>query len=306
MSGRTKILACALALAFAACVPATSEEEEFGENSPMAAIQAEGTMVIAVPPDSPPFSSGGADGDPQGFVVDLGRHLAEALDVEAAFVEAPSDEMARLVAGDDDREIGDEQAHAAFPLTTITNQIYKVESRTMGYDATTPFFVAHQRLLVPQASTIETVEDLSGRSVCSLVDPELGVPIEDLEPGAEVEEASVPRDCAAVLRKGDADAVAGDEVDLLAVLADLEDAEPGGSYEIVGEQTTTQGYSPYVVRGMAGFASDVFTDVKADGRWSAAYDKWIAPLSGVEDVDPPALTLEEAAAMYPDITFPDE
>ena len=307
MSTRTKVFGCALALVLtAACVPAASEEEEFGENSPMLAIQREGTMVIAVPPDSPPFSFTGESGEPEGFLVDLGREVADALEVEAEFIEAPSEEMADLVAGDDPKEIGDEEAHVAFPLITVTNQIYKVDSRLAGHDLSTPFFVAHQRLLVPEGSTVERVDDLAGKSVCSLVDTELGIPIEELQPEAEVQDATSTSQCADALRKGDVDAVAGVEVDLITLLDELRQRDAGAAYEIVGAEITTQGYAPYVVRGMSAFASDVFTEVKEEGRWTSAYNEWIAPLTGEEVEEPPGLTLEEAAAMYPEMVFPDE
>lgn len=305
MSFYKSVVACfGVLLVSGACVPSTAEvERTFGENSPMAAIQAEGTLVVAVPPDSPPFAFSEGAGEPTGFLVDLATHLAADLDVEIEYVEAPSEEMASLVAGDERREIGDEDAHLAFPLTTITNQTYKIRSGSLGFDVTTPFFVAHQRLLVPTDSDIEGVEDLAGTKVCSLVDPEVGIPVEELAPAAEVFEVSTTTECAVALRKGTVDAATADEVVLLGILSDLDERDEASNYEIVGEQTTTQGFSPYVVRGMAAFASDVFNDVKDDGRWAEAYEKWITPLTGDEAIAAD-LTLEEAAAIYPDVTPP--
>jgi polar amino acid transport system substrate-binding protein len=211
--------------------------------------------------------------------------------------------MESLVAGDERREIGDETAHLAFPLTTITNQIYKIRSGTVGFDVTTPYFVAHQRLLVPVSSDIEDVDDLGGRKVCSLVDPEVGVPVEELAPDAEVYDVSTTTECAVALKKGTVDAAVADEVLLLGVLSELDERDDASNYEIVGEQTTTQGYSPLVVRGMAAFASDVLNDVKDDGRWAEAHAEWIAPLTGDEAIAAD-LTLEEAAALYPEVTPP--
>lgn len=290
-----------------ACVPSTDEAERvFDESSPMAAIQAEGTLVVAVPPDSPPFAFTADSSDPQGFVVDLAQHLADDLGVEAEFVQAPSERMAELVAGDERREIGDQEADVAFPLTTITNQIYKVETGVLGFDVTTPYFVSHQRLLVAAGSGIDDVDDLAGLRVCSFVDPEVGVEVERLQPDAEVLEVSSSKECAVALDKGTADAAVADEVDFLTMLAALERRGGASGFEIVGEQATTQGYSPYVVRGMAAFASSVFNEVKDDGRWLEAYEEWIAPLAGTDEVEAPPLTLEEAAVFYPDVTPPPE
>src|SRR3712207_2744280 len=100
MSSFKKVAAgCALLVIAGACVPSTAEvERTFGENSPMAAIQADGTLVVAVPPDSPPFAFSEAAGEPTGFLVDLATHLAADLDVEVDYVEAPSEEMVSLVA----------------------------------------------------------------------------------------------------------------------------------------------------------------------------------------------------------------
>ncbi len=303
---KTRVLTCGCALLLtSACVPSTGEaDKEFGENSPMAAIQAEGELVVAIPPDSAPFASTDASGEPQGFVVDLAEYLATELEVDAEFIEASPEEMPSLVAGSDPREIGDEEADLAFPLTTITNQIYKADAGATGFDVTTPYFVAHQRILVPSDSEVEDVDDLEGKVVCSLVDPEVGVAVEELQPEAEVEEASTPRECADALEANDVDAAVADEVMLLRTLAELEKKTPDG-YVIVGEQTTTQGYAPYVVRGMDAFASDVFNDVKDDGRWLESYDSWIAELTGDEEPEPPALTLEEAAALYPEVVPPE-
>lgn len=305
---RTAVIAGACVVLMApGCVPSTTEAERtFGENSPMTAIQAEGRLVVAVPPDSAPFAFTDEAGDPQGFVVDLARYLADALGVEAEFIEAPSEEMGRLVGGDEPREIGDQQADLAFPLTTITNQTYKADAGTLGFDVTTPYFVSHQRLLVPAGSPIEDVDDLAGKTVCSFIDPEVGVPLEKLQPEAEVLDVSSPVECAVALDKETVDAAAADEVDLLAVLHALEKRSGASGFHIVGDQATTQGYSPYVVRGMAAFASTVFNDVKDDGRWLEAYERWMTPLAGTTEVEAPPLTLEEAAALYPEVTTPPE
>ena len=301
------LFCCALALwAASACVPSAEEAEEFGENSPMAAIQEAGELVVAVPQDAPPFSSSAETGAPRGFVVDLARDLATALDVEVRYVETSSEEMAEMVAGPDPVEIGDEEADIAFPLTTVTYEIYRDVSREQGFDLTTPFFIGHQRLLVPGGSDITSADDLSGRVVCSVVDPEVGLPLDTIAPEAEAHDASTLEGCASSLAEDQADAVMGSEVDLLRVTAELDrlsDKEgPDGEqaiFEIVGDELTTQGYAPYVVKGMTAFSSDVFSEAQDDGNWAEAYESWVAPLTEGVTTEPPELTLQEAAALYP-------
>ena len=285
-------------LSGATCVPSTEELEEFGENSPMAAIQEEGELVVAVPENAPPFSSADDTGEPQGLVVDLAADLADALEVEVSYVEASSEEMAELVAGPDPVEIGDEEAHLAFPLTTVTYEIYRDRSRVQGFDLTTPFFLAHQRLLVPTGAGISDADDLDGKTVCTLLDDALGVPLEQAAPQAEEQAATSAEDCVSSLGNGDVDAAMAAETDLLQMLARLDARGDAGGFEVVGDQLTTQGFAPFVVKGMAAFSSDVFTEAHDDGRWSDAYERWVTPLNERE-AEPPDLTLQEAAAFYP-------
>jgi ABC-type amino acid transport substrate-binding protein len=264
----------------------------------MAAIQAEGTMVIAVPADATPFAFSENGGEPQGFLVELGNQLAETLEVEAEYITSDSEEMYALVSGADPRLVGDQEADAAFPLVTITEETYKATSRELGFDVTTPYFVGHQRLLVPPGSSIESTKDLAGTTVCSLLDPVTGFDLSKTIEGAEILDVGTIPECAAALKKGTVDAATAVDLDLVRMLADLEERGATG-FEIVGEQLTTQGYAPIVVRGMAGFASAVFNDARSDGRWVGAYEEWIGPLTKEEDVETPGLTLEEAAALFP-------
>ncbi len=302
----TKLLTLCSALALAAataCVPAGNEdEEEFGENSPMAAIQEAGELVVAVPADSPPFSSSvgerSSEVEPEGFVVDIAAELAETLAVDMRFIEASEAEMMDLVGGADPAEIGDQEADIAFPLRAVTFRMYKETSRLEGFDLTTPFLITHQRILAPAESRIRRVADLAGKTVCWPIADPTALPVETVAPDAEVQFEAEPAGCAASLRRGEVDAAMASEIDLIEMLAQLEQSGDAGDFEIVGEQLTTEGYAPYVVRGMATFSSDVFSEAQDDGSWLAAYDRWIAPLTG-ESATPPDLTLLEAAALYP-------
>ena len=299
---------CALALSLNACVPEATDEVEFGESSPMAAIQAEGTLIVAVPVDAAPFSYLDTSGEPQGMLVELGTHFADALEVDPEFVFVASEHMARMIAGDDpDRKIiGDEDAHVAFPLFPVDEALYKQRSREMGFDVTTPYFRGHQRLLVPQGSSIESSEALANKKVCALIDPLTGIPVEKLQPDTDISTAKTHVECSTALLEGTTDAVVASETDLLIMLAQIEAEESASSFRIAGEQATTQGYSPLVVNGMSAYASNIFNDMREDGRWVEAYNKWIAPLTGEEVSEPHGITLEEAAALYPIVVGDDE
>lgn len=56
------------------------------EESTLKTVLDRGKIIIGVPVDSPPFGSIDADGNPQGFDIDLAKLMAEQLDVELEMV----------------------------------------------------------------------------------------------------------------------------------------------------------------------------------------------------------------------------
>jgi hypothetical protein len=50
---------------------------------------------------------------------------------------------------------------------------------------------------------------------------------------------------------------------------------------------------------MADFVSSVLEEAQAEGRWSEWFEELIAPGLPSVPSDPPGLTVEEAAALYP-------
>lgn len=285
---------CALALA--SCVPAEGESEEFGENSPMAAIQSAGVLRVGVPPDRPPFASG-VDREAEGFAIDLARELANDLGVDLEVTTLPPVAMHDAVGGIYPSEHGDGSVDIAFALEPLTQELFKLTSQAQGFEVTTPFYLAHQRLLVSTDMNFEELGDLNGKSVCSLLHPIAGVAIEELEHGVKVEAATAPSTCAEQLTEGSVEAVTALDDVLLTTKALLLE-EDGPPTEIVGDQLSTAGYPVLVDRGMAGYVSEVLNEIEESGAWAEAYARWIKPLSGT-DAEPPQVTLEDAASIYP-------
>lgn len=283
----TWLVVCALL--FASCVPAEGELD-FGENSPMAAIQSAGVLRVAVPADRPPFASGDSV-EAEGFAVDLARQLANRLGVELSVATLPISEMQEAVGGSDPTEFGDGRVDIAFTLEPLTQDLYKVTSQDEGFEVTTPYYVAHQRLLVPVGGA-DDLDDLEGKTVCSILHPVAGVPVEELVPGVEVVTATAPAECT----KTGAEAMTAFDDVLLTAKALL--GSVGPDTEIVGDQLATVGYPLIVDQGMAGYVSGMLNEIEEGGAWTQAYEDWIQPLSGDEAV-PPEITLEDAAAIYP-------
>jgi glutamate transport system substrate-binding protein len=285
---RKGLLAGFVALAaLPACLPDVVDDDTVpnfnAENTIMGVIQDEGTLRVAVEDDRAPWADLSASGEPEGFTVDLARLVADSLGVEPEFVAATPAEMEVM--------LDDEAIDVGFPLAPIT------EAKVRAHAYADPYWAGHQRVLVPEGSNIDAVEDLSGRSVCSIVDEITGVPVEELNPeiGGTVVAAD-PMGCVEPMRSGEVDAVVGPDLLLVAHIEAL-----GGGYEIVGDQLTTEGYGPVVGVGLGGFTAfidSVFAEADREGVWRDHYDRWIAPLTGVE-MEFPRMTTEDAAALFP-------
>jgi polar amino acid transport system substrate-binding protein len=270
-----------IALVLAGCGSSEDEDVKFSEDTPMFAIQENGVLRIAVP-ELPPF--GAADAS-KGFSVALGKELAQGLEVEAEPVTADSKEMGYLVSA----QIVD----IAFPLRPVTYDALRIEGPETGYSYASPYYVAHQRLLVPSGSGVEQLDDLDGKEICSYINHETQVDVSQLV-DAEVTQATTLDECRRALGSGRVDAVTASD----ALLASIQ-IELGDEYSIVGDQLNTEGYAAQTLPGaMATYVIGQLNDMEEDGRWAELYDKWLEPHLGAVDA-PPDLTLQDAAALYP-------
>jgi polar amino acid transport system substrate-binding protein len=285
---RSRLVPVALALACAgACVPPVPDNDaftRFDEETVMGVVQEAGVLVVGLPEDvGPPWALGSGD-RARGFAPDVARDIAESLRVDLDFVEAPNDELVGMV---DEGEVD-----VAFPVVTVTEELVRKHAFS------DPIFVSHQRLLVPAASGIESVEDLSGE-VCSPIDDSTGVEVHTLNPSAStlpLQEGDAAG-CIPLLEDGLADAATATDVLLATMMAGL----PSG-FEVTGEQLTTEPLAVSLERGASGwvdYVNKVITEFDQEGRWAASYERHFGPLLGGETPEPPNMTLEEAAALFP-------
>jgi ABC-type amino acid transport substrate-binding protein len=278
----------AVPLLFTSCSSSDADTaDRFNEESLMYQIQERGVLRVAVPQDSPPWASGG--GRPRGFLVDLGTFIAEDLEVDAEFVGADSNEMSRLVA--------DESVDVAFPLRAVTFKALREETAEIGFAFASPFFVAHQRLLVANGSGIDQIADLDGGSACAVVDEATQVDISTLV-DVDLVDAVSSTECLLAMKQDRIDAVTSVDALLASMQVELE-ASGSRSYEIVGDELNTEGYAAMTPPGsMAGYVIGELNDLEEDGRWLESYDEWLADYLGPLDA-PPDLTLQDAASLYP-------
>ncbi|MFN2488313.1 MAG: transporter substrate-binding domain-containing protein [Actinomycetota bacterium] len=275
----------ALALGAGACVPPEPETfpRRFDAETYMAEIQRAGRLRIGIPEDAPPLGYVDAHtGRAKGLTVELGRALARFLRVEPDFRRYPSARLIGLV------EVGG--LDVAFPATPIDENLV----RTQG--VSDPYLVAHQRLLVPTASGIEEVEGLSGSRLCSLLQPGTGVDVARLVTNVQVLSVLDLDSCLAALRAGAADAITAEDFRLLYARRVLERTPGAPQMSLEGANLNLVGYGAIALQstGFPQFVRDALNEVKSDGRWQGAYDRWIGG-----SAEPPTMTLEEAAALWP-------
>ena len=290
------MLTLTLALALAACVPPEPDNDvipRFDEDTLAGQIQQRGVIRVGISSDpSPPFIDYGGGLAPYGFHVDLAHDLAEALGVAPEFV--PLEPTQIVTAAD----AGEVDVAFPLPLQPIT------EARVRLHVYTNPYYVGHQRLLVPKGSPIDGPDDLDGRKVCSASTAETGLSVSEFAPGAE----PFAGDCSALLAEGTVDAVTGSDATLMRLWSEQEKCSPPACtptrYRIAGPDITTEGYGAVVPLGgrqWAGFAGSVWGEAEDEGRWREWWDEWFAPYlrSEADEIEPPVMDVEQAAALHP-------
>lgn len=264
-----------------------AEEEEFDADSTMGKLQEAGTITIGVKFDVPPFGfvRPGED-EPQGFDVDLGNIIADRLGVEAEFVEAISDNRIPF--------LQDGTVDLILSTMTITTD------RDAEIDFSRPYFIAHQKLLVPEGSDIEGLDDLAGKTVCTVLGSTGESNLKEKAPKAKRRTVDAYSECLELLQNGAVDAEISDDVILTGQI--IQD----DSLTLVGEELTTEPYGIGIPDGqtdMQGFVDGVLQDIFDSGQWDELYDEWVGQYTGEEPDHPSRLELQDALDLFPCVEF---
>jgi glutamate transport system substrate-binding protein len=264
-----------------------AQVEQFPADTTMGKIQEAGEIVIGVKYDVPPFGfKNPQTGDVEGFDVDLGTKIAEALGVEPVFKEAISDNRIPF--------LQDGTVDLILSTMTITTD------RAVEIDYSRPYFVAHGRILVPEGSDIKGIEDLGGKSVCTAIDSTYETTISEEEPDADLKLVDSYSECYELLQDGAIDAVSTDDVILTGMVIQAEESDQ--PLTMVGEQMTVEPYGAGVPDGdqeFAEFVSGVIDDTFQSGEWDDLYEKWVGQYTGEPADDPQPVTLSDAYELFP-------
>ncbi len=259
------------------------EVEQFPADTTMGAIQDAGEIRIGVKYDVPPFGfENPQSGEIEGFDIDMGNLIADELGVEPKFVEAISDNRIPF--------LKDGTVDLILSTMTITTD------RAVEIDYSRPYFIAHGRILVPEGSDIQGVDDLAGKKVCTGLGSSYESTLAEQAPEADLKLVESYSECFELVQNGAVDAVSTDNVILTGMIIQDE------SLQMVGEELTTEPYGAGIPDGdqeFAEFVSGVIDESFESGAWDEIYDKWVGTHTGEEAEQPEEFTLSDAYELFP-------
>jgi ABC-type amino acid transport substrate-binding protein len=172
--------------------------------------------------------------------------------------------------------------------------------RDAEIDFSRPYYIAHQRVLVPSGSDIGGLEDLGGKKVCTVLGSTGESTLKDKAKDAKRTTVDSYSECFELLQNGAVDAEISDDV-ILAGQVIQDD-----SLELVGDFLTDEPYGVGIPDGqtdMQGFVDGVIEETFEDGTWDTLYEEWVGQYTGEEADHPERLTLQDALDLFPCVEF---
>ena len=245
--------------------------------SAMAAIRKRGRLIAGVSADTYLLASNNPfTGQIEGFDIDMVEQVAEAI-----FGDPKAYELKVITAAE--RLTSLEERDVDIVVRNMT--INCVRWQDIAFSA--EYYRSGQKILVRQDLAdegVDTVEELSGVTVCAPTGTSSLDNIEKLSPEALLEPAVNHTGCLALFQQGAVDAITGDDT----VLAGLAAQDP---YAVVPEQEAFTA-EPYGIGvnaddvDLVRFINGVLERMRADGSWKASYEKWLKPALNVPATQP--------------------
>jgi polar amino acid transport system substrate-binding protein len=160
-------------------------------------------------------------------------------------------------------------------------------ARLAEVDFSSSYYVAGQRVLVPNDSHLTGLADLGGKKVCA------AKASTSLAAIAQAPSKPVPvsvdnwSDCLVMLQQGQVDAISTDDV----ILAGMAKQDP--NLQVIGDRFTRELYGVGIPKGqedMVRFVNSVLETVRGNGVWQQNYNTWIAPMLG--PASPPSVSYQ--------------
>ena len=264
-------VALALTLALAACGGGddeggggggqVNEGASFAEGTTMARLNAAGKVTVGTKFDQPLFGLKNLEGKPEGFDVEIAKLIAGEMGIAA-------DSITWVETVSANREPFIQQGKVDFVVATYTIN----DERKQVVDFAGPYYEAGQDIMVAKGNPegIGGPDDLAGKKVCSVTGSTPAENIRENYPEADLTEFDVYSKCAEALKNGQVQAVTTDNVILLGLISQDEEA-----FELVDKPFTKEPYGIGLKKGdteFRNFINDTLDKIEQDGRWKAAWD----------------------------------
>lgn len=206
-------------------------------------------------------------------------------------------DMAKAVAG----EILGDPGKTQFVVITAADRIPALQegridmvarNMTMTCDRwsqiafSTEYYRAGQKVLVTKGSTAVTLDDLKGKRVCAPTGTSSLAKLRTYSGVTPVESAN-HTGCLVLLQQGKADAITGDDTVLAGLAAQDPYAEVTAAAAITAEPYGL-GFKADAV-GLVRVVNGLLDRMRADGRWTQIYNRWLAGPLGKAPQPPTAV-----------------
>jgi putative glutamine transport system substrate-binding protein len=224
------------------------------------AARERGSLIVGVREDFQPLGYLDADGKHTGFEVDLARYLArQLLGDEGKLRMTPAPPGSRITI------LHTGLADMLIAAVTVT------EDRTYMFAFSDPYFLSGSLLLVPRNSPIKDALDLTGKKVAVLEGSIQEGEVKLVAPGATPVKFWRVSEAVEALRAGRVDALAEDDILVLAL------ARQHPDLAAVGKPFRPRPYAIAMPRGdrdLLAWLNDQLRKAKADGTYDALWNRY--------------------------------
>ncbi|MBU2664518.1 glutamate ABC transporter substrate-binding protein [Actinoplanes bogorensis] len=230
----------------------------------METIRKRGRLVLGTSQDTLLFSSRNPfTGKIEGFDVDMGRQIAEAIFGDA-------DKIQIKVIAYDKRVSSAADGSVDIVADTMTANC----DRWQDVNFSSIYYEAGQKVLVSSSSKAKRIEDLGGQKVCSAAGSTSYENIGKVKSSKPVIGVAKPAfgDCLVAFQRNEVQGISTDDT----ILAGMASQDPYA--KVIGPRFTEEPYAMAMSQAhpeFARFVNAVLARNRADGTWKKTYDKWL-------------------------------
>jgi polar amino acid transport system substrate-binding protein len=228
----------------------------------MDTIAKRGRLVLGTSQDTLLFSSRNPfTGQIEGFDVDMGRQIAEAIFGDASKIQIK-------VIGYDKRVSSAADGSVDIVADTMTANC----DRWRDVNFSSIYYEAGQKVLVSSTSKAKSINDLGGKKVCSAAGSTSYDNIEKVKTKPIAVAKPAFGDCLVAFQRNEVDGISTDDT----ILAGMAAQDPYA--KVIGPRFTDEPYAMAMSKAhpeFAAFVNAVLERNRADGTWKKTYERWL-------------------------------